>query len=299
MINLVKYKLSLWMILLVFISCSDHPSHSGNKQTPQRIVSLSPHITEILYALEMDESIVAVTDFCISPPQAAQKTSIGGLLNPNLERLISLRPDVLIGSLAHSDLAFKLRDKNFNFVLLPDRKLSDIFAGIDSLGKLLKVTDRSILLIKNIRDSLNNYQRRTLHHNEESPRVVFLFGGKERNLSVIGPGTYTDDLWSYIGGKNAFANLQSGFAQINRESFYQADPDIIIEFRPEMEESHRVVRIDRSEWADFSHLKAVKNNQLYRITGQYALIPGPRIILLAKSFYDIMNFYSQKNASDH
>jgi iron complex transport system substrate-binding protein len=264
----------------------------------KRVVSLSPHITEIIYALLAEESLIAVTDFCTFPPEAKNKTSIGGLLNPNLEQLIALQPDILIGSPAHQDLADKLQGRNYKFILMPDRTINDIYGIIDSIGTLLKIQDRANEMVNSIRDSISIYRERSLRLTANPPQAVFLFGGSGRELSVIGSGTFTDDLWRQVGGQNVFTDLQSSFAQINREALLQADPDIIIEFRPELKESNDIILGSRDNWSEFTHLKAVKNNHIYIVTGQYALIPGPRIVSVAKSFEKIIRNYSNTEIGD-
>ena len=78
-------KILVGIIVLLFISCTDQQKHST--QIEVRIISLSPHITEIIYELDMDPNLVAVTDFCKYPVEAQKKESIGGLLNPNIEKI--------------------------------------------------------------------------------------------------------------------------------------------------------------------------------------------------------------------
>ncbi|MBN2424412.1 MAG: ABC transporter substrate-binding protein [Calditrichaceae bacterium] len=291
------YRLCFFVLSVILINCVEKNTSTLANTGPQRIISLSPHITEILFTLDCEESIIAVTDFCTYPPQAKAKTSIGGLLNPNLEIILALQPDVLIGSPAHSELAIKFQDKNMKFVLLPDRTLQDIYQTIDSIGIILHIEQKAVQLNKSIRDSLTKY------HNikpeiKEIPRAVFLFGGDSgpaQALSAIGPGSFTDDLWREIGGQNALADLHTSFAQINREAFINANPDIIIEFRPDLPEKSGIEKASLEDWSEFMHLKAYKHNQIYRIPGQYALIPGPRIIKLSRAYLEILNLYQHKN----
>ncbi len=104
-----------------------------------RIISLAPNITEILYALGLDDRIVGVTSFCDYPPQAKEKQKIGGMSNPSIEAIISLKPDIVIlttdGNPKEVDL--KLRKLGIKTYVFKERQLNELPDGIRKLGKFL------------------------------------------------------------------------------------------------------------------------------------------------------------------
>ena len=263
------------------------PIQGGNTE---KVVSLSPHITEIIYALKQQQKLVAVTDFCTYPAEAQNKTKIGGLINPNLEQIISLKAGLFIGTPAHSELAKKLARQNINCVLLPNDNLQDIFTSIDSIGKLLDCRATADSLNRALSDSILFYTNKAKKL-DKHPRTMLAIGresGSVRKITVSGGSTFISSLWNGAGGENVFSDLPAKYALINREALLAEDPDVIIEFKFKEAWDSNKQRQNLSEWSELANLKAVKNAQIYVLTGDYTLIPSPRIYLLLKDYYQIL-----------
>jgi len=289
------------VLTLILAGCQTQPCQKTSSSL-QRIVSLSPNITEIVYALGQQDKLVGVTDFCKYPPQARKKTHIGGFVNPNIETIVSLKPDILLGLPSHRDLAQKLRSEHFEFVLLPDDRLNDVFFAIDSLGKLLNCKARADSLIRSIKDSLQFYRKCALKTETFRPLAMLVIGrdpGATTHLTVVGPHTFIDSVWTLVGGKNAFADLPAKYAQVNRENVLLKQPDLIIEFRfGALWNAHKDA-LNLKSWQSFASIPAVKNKQIYVLTGNYTLIPGPRIYKLAADYYRIIRaFFAGKRKSE-
>lgn len=276
----------------LLLSCTSNNNHSG--QIIQRVISLAPNITEIIYALEQQSKLIAVTDFCNYPSEAKSKGSIGGLINPNLEKIISLKPDLLIGTIAHNELALKLETKNLTTILLPNDSVDEILMSIDSIGTLLDCQSQANRLIQSIRDSLQYYRIKPDSPRDRLPNAMLVLGrdpGTTRNIGVIGSHNYMDSIWSIIGGINSFSDLHTKFAQVSRENIIDRNPDLIIEFKIDDEWNTQKEMINLKEWDGFNLIRAVKEKQIYVIPDESAYIPGPRIYLLAKSYYNIYQKY--------
>ncbi len=297
--NKTLFKTLLIFLLMILAGCVRQPA-SKSSMAINRIISLAPNITEILYALGQQKKLVGVTDFCKYPPQARQKTHIGGFVNPNIEAIIGLKPDLLIGLPSHADLQEKLRNEHLRFVLLPDDRLDDVYFTIDSIGNLLGCAKKAQHLIKMIRDSIRFYRQRALHIERFRPSAVLVVGrdpGSTTHLTVVGPHTFLDSIWTLLGGKNAFADLPTKYAQINRENILLKQPDIIVEFRYNQPWNARKDSLNLRSWQSLSMIPAVQNKQIYVLTGNYTLIPGPRIYKLAKDYYRIIDqFFSHKRS---
>jgi len=298
--NNIRKSLFALILFLIFVwaGCQQQPASNNKGEKIRRIISLSPHITEILYALNQQDKIVGVTDFCRFPPEARRKESIGGFLNPNLEKIVMLEPDVLIGVPSHADLAAKLASRNLKMVLLPNDQLKDVFFAIDSLGRLLDCRAQAQALVKTIKDSLNLYRKKAAGILSYKPSAVMVIGrdaGSTGHITVVGPRTFLDSVWTMMGGKNAFSDLPAPYAQINRESFLLKQPEIIIEFKyNEPWDAQKDAR-NKKEWKNLFRVPAVKNGDIYVLTGNYTLIPGPRVYKLAEDFYRILLEYSKRS----
>ena len=293
-------------MVLKFIYCSIvfcflfYCSSYRNESNPgvQRVISLAPNITEMIYALDQQSKLVAVTDYCNYPPEAKSKGTIGALLNPNIEKIISLKPDLLIGTTAHRELAIKLSSKNLKTILLSNDTIDEILMSIDSIGTLLNCRQRADNLVQAITDSINFYSIRCNPENNPAPKAILVLGrdpGTTRNIGVIGSRNYMDSLWVLAGGINLFGDLVTKFAQVGRENIIKRNPDLIIEFKIEKDWTKEKNEANIKEWQALNLLKAVQEKQVYVIPDESAFIPGPRIYLLSKRFSEIFHDYFDKN----
>ncbi len=287
------------VIVFFLVGCKNQPARIFNT-TPQRVISLSPHITEIIFALEQQNKLVAVSDFCSFPPQVKNMERIGGLLNPNLEKILLLKPDVLIGTPSHASLAQKLAAYDIKSILLPNDSLNDLFLTIDSLGHFFQCTLKAQAVIKSIKDSLTFYTKQSRLLLNHAPKAALIIGrdpGTVRHLTVVGPHTFLDSIWVLSGGKNVFDDLKIKYTQVGQESFLTRQPEIIIEFKFNEKWNAQKARLNLLEWQDLHNVLAVRHKQIYVLTGNYTLIPGPRIYLLAKDFYHILQRFTQTQSS--
>ncbi len=294
---LFKKKIALVLVIIFTVLWSCGQNADKNDSTVRRVISLSPNITETIYALGAENFLVGVSDFCNYPPRARQKTRVGGLINPNLERIIALKPDLLLATPASEDLAAQLAQRNIRAVLLPNDRLQDIFATIDTLGRLFDLSRRAEKLTKTIRDSLEIFRRLAQQLPHASPEALFVLHrdpGTTRNISVIGGNTFTDDLWRMLGGRNAFESAGLKYGQLNSESLLTMNPDLIIEFKFNQKWDEQRRRNNKKEWQNLKQLKAVKEGHIYVIDGNYSLIPGPRVTLLIRDYYQILRDYNNQ-----
>ena len=128
---------------------------------PQRIISTSPSITEMLYALGLGDRVVGVTTFCHYPPEVEKKTKIGNYLNPNLEVIVALRPDLVIAETTGVRRPEKLSSLKLNVVEIDDANLAGIYASIRTIGKAAGVPERAERLCSSMRASLDELRRKT------------------------------------------------------------------------------------------------------------------------------------------
>lgn len=274
-------------LLLINFACSakDGDRYKSNK----RIISLSPHITEIIYALGQDDELLAVTDYCRYPESAKLKEKIGGLIDANIEKIVSLRPNLLFGVPAHAQLNQELAKFDLQIIMLANESISDVLKTIDTIGVILDCRNEAKTLIQGIRDTLKYIESQKT--GSLVPSALLAIGrerGTLRNITASGSNTYMDEIWKIAGGHNLFADLPTRYATINIESILKGDPDVIVEFDviapPGIMNS-----LENTAWRTMTDLKAVRNGHVFVIGDNYSVIPGPRMVKLARDFRNIID----------
>ena len=234
----------------------------------QRIVSLSPHITENLFAAGLGERIVATVAHADYPEQAKDLPRIGGYNSLNLEALIQLRADLIItwGSGIRYDTQEKLNALGIPIYVSEPKKLHDIQKNIEDFAKLGGLIEREISALQRFREALAVYPP------QETFATVFyqIWNDPIQTLN----GTHiVNDLFSRCGLDNAFSNAPSVAPTLNLESVITASPDLIIASGLGNE---RPVWLQR--WARYGSISAVKNKALHALNPDLMQRPTPRIL---------------------
>ncbi len=209
---------------------------------PERIISLSPANTELLFALGLGDKVVGVTDFCNYPPEALGRTKVGGITNVNVEQVAALNPDVVFAaSLTRKETAEKLDSMGYPVFVNDPRNISDIEKSIRNMGIVTGADDNATRLIGQINGSIKAIADKTAALDEgEKPTVLMLLDTYD--FYVAGSNCYGDDLIKLTGGKNVAGELND-YATMSKEAIIKADPDII------------VMPVDQYSQADFENLR--------------------------------------------
>ena len=192
---------------------------------PRRIVSLVPSATEALLEMGVANHLAGRTDYD-RMPELSGLPSVGGGLQPNLEILVSLDLDLVIRFAGDSDLATAERLTDLgtpHFAVQPDG-IDDVLTIIGDLGRIMGETEAADLVLREIRDTLDDVARRVAELPE--PRVVYLLGGDPP--WVAGPGTYIDELMTVAGGNNVFDDLGPLYAPVSMEALLARELDLIL-----------------------------------------------------------------------
>ena len=245
-------------------------------EAPQRIVSLAPNLTEILFALGLGDRVVGVTRYCDYPPQALQKEKIGGMVDPNLEMIQSLRPDLIVGFRGNPlGVLNKLRNLHFPvFVLNLGSSLDGLFLTIEKVGRVTRAEDPA----KNLVDGLKEKRQAiglALRDVSKRPKVFLSVYGQ--GLWTCGEGSYLNDLLVQAGGVNIAAHIPRRWLQLNREQLIYENPDVIIIMAKDKE---RFSQAGESFRADprLKDVRAVKDNSIHWLDENIAGRFGPRLI---------------------
>jgi iron complex transport system substrate-binding protein len=226
------------------------------------IVSISPAMTEILFALGAGNHLVGVTTFCNYPEPAKKIYKIGDFSNPSVERIVGLKPDLVIVNLPEQmRIKKQLAKLGITVFVSSPNALNDIYKEIAEIAGLIgkeRAADSLILYMKkNITPFKQPNKKRV--YVELSPRPII----------TIGAHSFLNELLEMAGGKNIFSDLEKDYPVISQEEIIKRDPEIIILLHPESIKN-------RLAW---KKIAAIKNNKIYRdINQDHLLRPGPRLV---------------------
>ena len=251
----------------------------------QRVISTSPAITEILFAIGAGDRVVGVTDFCNYPEQACRLPSIGGPLNPSTETWITLKPDLII---IQEDS--EVIQKNAKIFEIPSltvsvNNLNNILNSIQIIADSLHMPQAGHQLAIKIKTKIEDYRT---HLKKIKPRQVLMLlsdtNDPSRDLYAVGRDTFLNELLTIAGGENVLPDTMARYPKVSKEYIIAKSPEIIIEVGPKSNLSKEETLARKKTWGKFSTLRAVKDDKLYFIGADYILIPGPRLLNILDDF---------------
>lgn len=283
----------LGLAAVVFALSCDSPGSrtpAGSTQEPHRIVSLAPSVTETLFALGLEKRLVAVTSYCKYPPQAHSIEHVGGYFDPNLERIVALRPDLVILMYEHEKVRTFLDEHGIRYLHINNATITGICSSFVAIGTICGVPHRADSLVATFHDIAT-----ATTASNRSPRVLLCVGrdaagsGRITTAFAAGPGTFYDEIIQASGGTNAYAANSPRYPELSREGILALAPDIIIDIAPSMSSvaCSRLV----ADWRSLSGLSAVKHDAVHCLDQDFATIPGPRLPLMAKAIVSIIESY--------
>ncbi|MEW6333206.1 MAG: helical backbone metal receptor [Thermodesulfobacteriota bacterium] len=240
---------------------------------PNRIVSLAPNLTEILYDLGVEARIAAVTDYCDYPPGAAAKPKIGGFANPSLEAIVLQRPDLVVMTEDGNPRLFENRLKSLGIrtYIFRARRIGDLPGEIRAMGRVLGVS----ALADGRADRFERHVRRIAEGRKGSSRrgirsAVFIV--QPAPLIAAGRGTTIDDALSLLGIHNVAAAGKGGYLKFSLEEIIRLRPDALFFGRGRGMEERTKPLIER-----LSTLDAVRSGRVFFI-GESIYRLGSRIV---------------------
>ena len=245
-----------------------------------RVVSLSPSGTEILFALGLNDKLVARTDFCNFPEEAKKIDSVGGFDGKSfsIETVLSFSPDfVYLTNVMHNHLVNTLESLGIKVYLSDINSIEDIYKEITEISKLFGIekigkqyVDKMSLELSNIKK--DNIQKTIYCEIFNSP---FLTCGKN---------SFINDIIEYAGGKNIFDFLESSYPQVSEEIIIMSNPKIIL--APDYSETDLEKFYYRNAW---QNIDAIKNKKVFSVSGDIFTRPGPRVVEAVKLLKEILN----------
>ncbi|MFQ6107952.1 MAG: ABC transporter substrate-binding protein [Candidatus Aminicenantales bacterium] len=246
------------------------------RSPPQRIVSLAPNITEILFSLGLDQSIVGVTRYCDYPVEARTKDRIGGMVDPNLEKIKALHPDLVIG-FRGNPLRVLERIRSLRlplFVLDMGNNLESVFSLIERIGAVTQREKEAEGVLANMRGKYSKIEK-TLQNVSHRPKVFFSLHGL--GLWTCGKGSFLDDLAQKAKGINIAGKVDRKWLHFNKEELIHENPEVIIVLARSQEEFRRSRQWLKRE-KSFAGIQAVAEDNIRFLDANMATRPGPRLV---------------------
>lgn len=264
----------LWLIVLPACTSQTNDAFSSDSAKPDRIVSLSPNVTEILFELGAGNRVVAVTRFCDHPNSARALPKIGGFIDPSFEAIVGQRPSLVIGinNTSAETIAARLSNVGIPARLFPMETLSDTRAAIASIAALIGSTERGRQMISELDTGLTEVADRI--QKRPRRRVVVLLG--YRPMVVAGPHTFIDELVSLAGGINVARGAQVAYPMWSPEAVAASLPDVIVDTSMGSESMTEAESL--RHWEQWSHIPAVQRKQIVHLPDASLLRPGPRLV---------------------
>ncbi len=248
---------------------------------PERIISMAPSCTEVLFAAGAGDSVVGITEYCDYPPEVEGIEVIGGYSTPSFEKIVDLEPDLIVGAYGNPDyVIYRLVEFEYPVYSMHPKNIEDILAHIKVTGAITKYEGEASSLVDNLRERLDEVEEQTDSLEEEQmPRVFYNIG----TFFTAGDDTFINEIIETAGGTNIAAD-KSGYFIMNLEVLIDKNPQVIIcdSGMGSISTAYDEIMCDeRLEVVD-----AVKNNRVYVIEGDIMDRPGPRVVDAVEIVHD-------------
>ena len=241
----------------------------------RRAVSLAPNITEMVFAIGAGDRLVGDTTYCNYPEEAKAVQKVGDTLNPNMETIVALKPDVVLVSGASQLETFtKILEQNSIAVYVTNpNSIKDVLKNLKQLGELFGTEEQAGKLVGDLQRRIGEVNQKLFYapgsrNSEHKPIPVFLQISKEP-LFTIGKQSFLTDFLEYADAYSVTEDVESAYPKLSKERALALDPEaIIISESPDNPEPNDA----------FRNSPAVKNGRIYKVSADLLSRPGPRLV---------------------
>jgi len=264
--NQLKYYILSPLLLLA--TCYFLLVSAVHAEPPNRIISLAPNLTEILFSIGLEDRIIGVTNFCDYPEEAKKKTKVGGMYNPSLETVVSLKPDIVVMTTDGNLREFeeRLHSLKIRTYVFRARRLNELPQGIRDLGAALGVKEKAEGLARDIEVAVSRLANSSL-----KKKVLFIIWPEP--LIVAGPRTAIDDAITLLGCQNVVSKANSSYPKYSVEEIIHQAPDIVFIGKGHV----NIKEASRGLLEKLSKIPAVKNGKVCYISDSIYRL-GPRVV---------------------
>lgn len=258
-------------------------------RVPQRIISLVPATTEMLFAMRAGARVIGVSNYDHFPAGVEKLPRVGGLLDPNTEAILALKPDLVVLYDTQTQLKQRLAGAGITVYRYEHKGLPDITATMRTLGDAVGAHASADAGASEIERQLAGIRARTM--NRPKPKTLLIFGrepGTLRQINASAGYGFLHDILEIAGGTDVLADLKKQSAMLSTEMILARAPEVIIELHYGESLPRTSIDAERRAWNALPSVPAVRNNRVYLLTGNEFVVPGPRIVVAAQKFAEVL-----------
>jgi iron complex transport system substrate-binding protein len=259
----------------------------------QRIISTAPSITELLYALGLEDRLVAVDRFSRYPAQAARKQQIGDYATPNLEMITSLKPTLVMIPTNPVRLRERLEAMQLKVLELDQETLPKMFQSFRQVGDATGSRVKADQLVASLRAKLDAVRAKVA--GRKPTRMMFVVGRVPHRLEglvVVGGGSHLNELIEIAGGDNVFKDAKTAYPKVSLEEVLARNPEVVIDMG-DMADTVGVTDAQKKSvaqlWTKLGSLAAVRNKRVNVVASDVYMVPGPRVTEAAELFLAMLH----------
>ncbi len=256
-------------------------------QPVERIVSLAPSHTEILFDLGLEDQLVAVTDHDNFPPEVEEYPSVGGFGEPSLEAVLDHEPDLVLASSIHQETVESLEQMEIAVLVLDEQTVEGLWENILTIGQAAGVEQVAAGRVESLQAEVEQAIAPVADLAEEERPLVY-YELWHDPLMTAGPDTYVHDLINLAGGRNLAADADKAWPEYSMEIIVERDPEVIL--RTETEHGEEAVRPEdiakRPGWSDIS---AVQTGRIFLVDDDLMSRPGPRLVEILPQLVELFH----------
>lgn len=245
------------------------------EDVPQRIISLSPSNTEVVFALGLDDRVVGVTEYCNYPPEALEKDQVGGFSTPSIERIVELEPELILASTIHEEEVIRLEELGLPVLVVESSTLIDLYTSISLVAEVTGIVDDGEALIDSMRERIYAVESIVAGIDPED-KVRVYYEVYSDPLMSAGKGAFINEIISLAGGVNIFGDINENYPTISAEVVAERQPEIIL--FPDYHGTADFVLDGMTARPGWESIPAVRENRVYAISDDAFARPGPRVV---------------------
>jgi iron complex transport system substrate-binding protein len=246
----------------------------------KRVISIIPSATEMLFAMGAGDRVIAIGTYDRYPPEAQKLPRVGALIDPNVEQILQMRPDLVVMYGTQTELKRRLERANIQAYSYEHKGLADITETIRTLGLRVGAGAAANALAARLEGQLAGIRARV--SKSQRPKTLLVFGhepGSLRNIDASGGVGFLHDILETAGGTDVLGDIHRQAVQMSTEMVLARAPDVIIELRYSQSDIHDG---DITIWNRLSAVPAVKNHRVVLLAGEEFVVPGPRVVTAAQ-----------------
>lgn len=268
-----------WFVVFVVCSFVFFAVGFSAQAPPKRIISLVPNVTEILFAIGAGPQVVAVSNYDVEPPEVRSLPTVGALVDPDTEKIISLRPDLVITYGSQTELQAQLTSAHIPFFDYRHGGLADVMATMRALGARTGHAQQAEQAARSLESAIDAVKQRVA--GQPRPRTLLVFGrepGSLRNIYASAGRGFLHDMLVAAGGEDVLNDIDKESAQVNTEMILARRPDVILELNAANRLNDADLKKVMAPWLTLSSVPAVRNNRVVVLLGPGLTVPGPRVV---------------------